>query len=87
MRKPHLFKCGRYWICAAGRFDHHILRGSLGATPLEAWNAFARRQRYAGAQKGIHQTAIDKAIAQQQAYCDRLHYSAAIACGALNLLG
>jgi hypothetical protein len=43
MNKPHLFKCGRYWVCAASRFDHHIMRGSLGGTPSEAYTAFIRR--------------------------------------------
>jgi hypothetical protein len=42
MRKPHLFKSGRFWFCAAGTNDHHVLRASLGDTAIEAYSRFMR---------------------------------------------
>jgi len=41
---PHLRRVDGHWLCTIDRTERHILRGTLGDTPCQAFYYFMHRQ-------------------------------------------
>ena len=41
--KPHLRRVEGHWLCTSSRTERHILRGTLGDTPCQAFYYFMQK--------------------------------------------
>jgi hypothetical protein len=51
--RPHLRRVDGHWLCTASRTERHILRGTLGDTPCQAFYYFMQRENLRAAKEAF----------------------------------